>query len=58
MLHLYRIPARPVEVVDLEDEVVLKSFQPLHGQTVVCHPGDGGQVVLAERRAETVRLRV
>lgn len=36
-----------VEVVDLQDEVLLDSLQPLNGNALVRHPGDRSQVVLA-----------
>lgn len=35
-----------IEVVDLQDEVLLYSLQPLNSDALVCHPGDRSQVVL------------
>lgn len=45
--HLNRKPVGSVEVVDLQDEVLLDSLQPLNGNALVRHPGDRSQVVLA-----------
>lgn len=43
--HLNRIPVGSIEVIDLQDEVLLHSLQPLYSDALVCHPGDRSQVV-------------
>lgn len=48
MFYLGRIPTGSSEAVDLKDEVVLNSLQPLDGDAIICHPGNSGQVVLTE----------
>lgn len=45
--HLSSIPVGSIKVVDLQDEVLLHSLQPLNSDTLVRHPGDRSQVVLA-----------
>lgn len=52
MFYLNRIPFRSSKIVDLEDEVILYSFQPLNSKTFVRHPGNRGQVVLTEGKKE------
>lgn len=51
-LYLNRIPTGSTEIVDLKDEVVLCSIQPLHSNTIICDPGNTGQVVLTEGKGK------
>lgn len=48
LFYLSGIPFRCNEVVDLQEEVLLDSLQPLNGDTCVRHPGNRGQVVLTD----------
>lgn len=53
--HLNRKPVGSVKIVDLQDEVLLDSLQPLNSDTLVRHPGDRSQVVLAAGEKERAR---
>lgn len=48
MFYLVGIPSGSAEVVELKDEVVLYSLQPLDSDTFIRHPSNSGQVVLTE----------
>lgn len=50
--HLSRIPVGSIKAVDLEDEVLLYSLQPLNSDTLIRHPGDRSQVVFTESEKE------
>lgn len=45
LFYLTRNPIGSIKVVDLNNEVVLQSLQPLDSQTCIGHPGNSGQVV-------------
>lgn len=46
-VYLDWIPARPAEVVDLKDEMVLNSFKPLNCKAFISRPSYSCQVVIA-----------
>lgn len=48
LFYLNRIPADSIKIVDLKDEVVLYSLQPLDRNTFIRRPSNSGQVVLTE----------
>lgn len=53
MFYLHRIPSGSTKIVDLKDEVVLCSIQPLHSDTLIRHPSYTGQVVLTAGKKRT-----
>lgn len=57
VFYLNRIPPGSTKIVDLKPEVVLCPIQPLHSETVICHPSNSGQVVLTEgKEKEKLKL--